>query len=94
MALEREIATYEKRLPELLADGHSGEFVLIKDDEVVGVYGRLELATEEGYRRYGLEPFFVKKVEPPNPPYVTRNLVPCPTSEPSSESRGPSPGSE
>ena len=60
MALEKELQTYKGKLPELKAE--EGKFVLIRGDEV-SVYGTYEDAINEGYRRYGLEPFLVRKIE-------------------------------
>ena len=61
MALEKEIETYKKNLPELLAE--EGKFVLIKGEEVAGTYAAYEDALEEWYRRYGLDGFLVKQIQ-------------------------------
>lgn len=61
MALEKELETYRNKLPELKAE--EGKFVLIKGDEVAGIYVAYEDALKEGYRRFGLEPFLVKQIQ-------------------------------
>jgi hypothetical protein len=60
-ALEAELATYEARREELLASAE-GKYVLIKGEEVAGVYDSQEDAVREGYRRFGNVPFLVKQV--------------------------------
>ena len=60
MVLEHELKTYEQRLPDLRA--HEGKFVLIHDDEVVGIFVAYEDAIRAGYEKYGLSPFLVKQI--------------------------------
>jgi hypothetical protein len=61
--LAQERAVYEANL-EAWRKAHLGEYVLIKDRTVVGFYGSLEAAFDEGTRRFQLEPFFVKQIQP------------------------------
>jgi hypothetical protein len=61
MALEKEFSVYRKKLPELAAD--EGKYVLIHGDEIVDVYGTYEDALKEGYRMFGLDPFFVQQIQ-------------------------------
>ncbi len=60
MALERELETYEAKLPELKA--HEGKYALIKGDHFVDVYGTYEDALKQGYAMFKLEPFLVKQI--------------------------------
>ena len=60
MALERELATYKAKLPELTAD--EGKFVLIHEDEVAGTFTSYEDAIKIGYEKYKLKPFLVKQI--------------------------------
>lgn len=60
MALEKELETYKSRLPEL--KGEEGKFVVVHGEEVT-VFGTYEDALNEGYKRYKLEPFLVRKIE-------------------------------
>ncbi|HVW54586.1 MAG TPA: hypothetical protein VHC00_02780 [Rhizobiaceae bacterium] len=59
---EKEIETYNKKLPELLNE--VGRFILIKGDEVVSTYDTYNDAVKAGYERFKLEPFFVKQIAP------------------------------
>jgi hypothetical protein len=60
MALEKELATYQAKLPELKQ--HEGKFVLICEDEVVDTFSSYEDALKEGYKKFGLKPFLVKQI--------------------------------
>ena len=59
--LERERQTYNNHLPELLKD--ENKHVLIHEGDVVGVFDKYEEALTEGYKRFGVNPFLVKKIE-------------------------------
>lgn len=59
--LQRELETFRARLPELM-DKDAGRFVLIHGEDVAGIWTDKEKALAEGYRRFGLEPFLVKKI--------------------------------
>jgi hypothetical protein len=63
MALEREIETYRKELPALLAAGQGGRFVLIKGEQVVGTWETQAEALQAGRERFGLEPIAVKRID-------------------------------
>lgn len=60
-ALERELETYQRELPNLLAN--EGKYVVIHDEEVLGFYGTYEDALQAGYEKYGLKPFLVKQIQ-------------------------------
>ena len=60
MALERELETYQLKLPELKAE--EGKFVVIQGEEVAGAYTSAEDAIKAGYERYKLEQFLVKQI--------------------------------
>jgi hypothetical protein len=62
MALERELATFEKKLPELSAE-HAGEYALVHGDEIVDLFSSYDDAIKAGYARFGLEAFLVKQVQ-------------------------------
>ena len=61
MALEKELATYNANLPELKAQ--AGKYVLIHGEEVVDTFSAYDEALKEGYEKFGLEPFLVKRIE-------------------------------
>lgn len=75
MALEKEIATYKRRLPELTQ--HEGKFVLISGEEVIDFFSTYEDAIKAGYQKFKLEPFLVKQVSTTEPVlFISRNVVP------------------
>jgi hypothetical protein len=61
MALEQELETYQKKLPELLAN--EGKFVLIHGESVIDTFGTYEDAIKEGYAKFQLSPFLVKRIQ-------------------------------
>ncbi|MHC5540918.1 hypothetical protein ACYOEI_22065 [Singulisphaera rosea] len=44
-----------------------GRFVVIKGDEILGMWDSYQDALEAGYHKYGLEPFLVKKIQQSEP---------------------------
>jgi hypothetical protein len=79
MALEREIETYRRKLPELLAD--KGKFVVIHGEELIGIFDGLGDALRAGYERFLDEAFLVREIrEEEQILYTSRNLQPCPSS--------------
>ncbi|MCL5674217.1 MAG: DUF5678 domain-containing protein [Candidatus Omnitrophica bacterium] len=61
MELEKELKFYERKKEEFLKE-HENQFVLIKDEKVIGFYNSPEEAYDEGAKLFGLEPFFIKEV--------------------------------
>jgi len=59
--LDRELQTFRANLASLLVD-HEGKFVLIHGDQVAGVFDTWQQGIAEGYRRFDLEPFLVKRI--------------------------------
>jgi hypothetical protein len=78
MALEIEVATYNAKLPELLAN--EGKYVLIHADAVVDVYGTYEDAIKEGYARFRLSPFLVKQIQSVEQIHFISRFLDCHTS--------------
>lgn len=75
MALEKELATYQEKLPELKQ--HEGKFVLIHDDKVIDLFTSYEDALKEGYKQFGLNPFLVKQIHAVEPVFCfTRPVGP------------------
>lgn len=63
MALEKEIAKFDRELPQLLRTMR-GQFVLLHgDDTPAGPFKTEDEAYEAGCARYGIEPFLVMRVE-------------------------------
>lgn len=61
MALERENQTYQDKLHEL--EQHQGKYVLIKGEEIVGIYDTYRDALNDGYAKFNLTPFLVKLID-------------------------------
>lgn len=79
MALERELAVYNARLPEWTE--HEGKYVLIHGDRVVEFFSTYEDAIKVGYAQFQLDPFLVKRVQTiEQVHYVTRLMAPDATS--------------
>ena len=67
-ALDTELKAYEQNRDHLLGTAE-GKFVLIHNDQVVGVYDSKMDAINAGYQQFGNVPFLVKqivKVETPH----------------------------
>ena len=77
MALEREVETYRRKLPELLTE--KGKYVLIFGDAIEGIFDTHDEAIEAGYQRHLNEAFLVRQIAEKEPVVsTTRNLRPCP----------------
>ena len=59
--LAQELQTYEARREDLLAAAE-GKFVLIKADQVLGVFETGQDAIRQGYRQLGNVPFLVRQI--------------------------------
>ena len=62
-ALRREIITYRRLLPQLLAEGHEGRFVLIKGEDVLGIWDNFEDAQQAGALQFGFGPFLAQPID-------------------------------
>ncbi|HEY2496831.1 MAG TPA: hypothetical protein VGK24_07165 [Candidatus Angelobacter sp.] len=75
MALEKELETYKKKLPELTQ--HEGKFALIQGDQIADFFSTYEDAIKAGYQKYKLQPFLVKQIRATEPVFfISRNVVP------------------
>ena len=75
--LAEESRIYEANV-EQWAEEHASEFVLIRGTEVVGFFATNEKALSEGYRRFGIAPFFAKQVTPRGQAhFISRLAVPA-----------------
>jgi hypothetical protein len=59
--LDTELKTYEQNRDHLLGTAE-GKFVLIHNDQVIGIYDSKMDAIAEGYRQFGNVPFLVKQI--------------------------------
>src|SRR5262245_43436526 len=63
LLLKREINTYRRELPRLLAEEEEGRVVLIKGDEVIAVWDTFADAYQAGRLLYGFEVFLAQPIE-------------------------------
>ncbi len=61
--LEKEIKFFEENKAKWLGV-YEGKFVLVKGEELIGVFDAAETAISEGAKKYGTESFLVRKVIP------------------------------
>jgi hypothetical protein len=73
-SLAEEWNTYRGQVGRWLAEGHEGRHVLIKGEEVIGIYDTWEEAREVGLNRYLLEPFFVHPIRAEEPHLRIRGI--------------------
>jgi hypothetical protein len=59
--LDVELKTYEQNRDQLLGTAE-GKFVLIRDNQVVGIYDSKMDAIAAGYQQFGNVPFLVKQI--------------------------------
>ena len=59
---KKEIATYLREFPRLIAEGHVGEHVLIRGNKVLGIWKERPDAVAAGRARFGLEPIYVQTI--------------------------------
>lgn len=69
----REMMCFEKRKADLL-DRAEGQYVLIKGDELLGIFSSQKEAVKEGYRRLGNVPFLVKLIVDEEQPITITSL--------------------
>jgi hypothetical protein len=60
---QKEIATYRRELPRLLAQGQANRYALIKGDYILNIWETCGEAVQAGRERFGLEPIFVTKID-------------------------------
>jgi hypothetical protein len=77
MALEKELAVFQQRLPEFTAD-RVGQWVLIHGDEVADFFTSYDDAIKAGYTKFGLDPFLVRQIQAlEQVHFVTRSIEPA-----------------
>lgn len=58
---------YRQEVGRLLAEGHVGRHVLIKDAEIIGIYDTYQEASTEGSRRFCGQDVFIHQIEAEEP---------------------------
>ena len=73
--LDQELATYQAQKDDLLGKAR-GKFVLIKNNQIIGIFDTKNDAIRQGYERFGNVPFLVKEIlEFEIPLNFTSNLI-------------------
>ena len=67
--LAEELSTYKRELPRLLAEGHEGRAILIKGDQIVGLFDNEQEAVRAGYARFLRQSFLVHTIRTYEPIY-------------------------
>src|SRR5262245_26381755 len=79
--LFQEWNTYRHEVGRLLAEGHEGRFVLIKDNHILGIFSSEEAALAEGSKRHPCQAFLVHQIREREPVMRVRGYnLPCPSS--------------
>ena len=65
--LHEEWNTYLREAPRLLAQGHEGKAVLIKGNEICGIFATWQDARMAGALRFLMQPFLVKELHAMEP---------------------------
>jgi hypothetical protein len=60
--IEAEWNCFRRERPRLLAEGHEGRWVLIKGEEIVGVFDTWREARRAGLQQFGLVPMLVQQL--------------------------------
>ena len=77
MALDRESGDLPGQSPALF-EKQAGRYVLIREDQIVGVWDTRTQALEQGYERFLLEPFLVHQfVAEEKPIFLSRGFLRC-----------------
>jgi hypothetical protein len=61
--LYQEWKTYLREVGRLLAEGNLDRHVLVKDDQIIGLWDTHDMAMTGGYQRFPGEPFLVHQVQ-------------------------------
>ena len=60
--LTKELATFEGNKEALISEHGEGKFVLIKGDQIVGIFEDQVEGALEGYKQFGHSPLLVKEI--------------------------------
>ena len=73
MALETEIAAFERRLDEL-EKHYKGKFVVFHGEEMVGAFDTFDNAAREAVSRFGRGPYLIRQVGA-SPPIMPASVM-------------------
>ncbi len=72
--LAREWNLYRREVGRLLADGHEGRYVVIRGEDIIGIFDSWDTARAAGLQRFLREPFFVHVIRTTEPPLRIRGI--------------------
>lgn len=58
---------YRREVGRLLTEGHEGKWVLIKGEQIIGMWGTSDEAFAAGYQRYLMQQFLVHQIQTREP---------------------------
>jgi hypothetical protein len=61
--LHAEWETYRREVARLLAEGHEGRWVLLKGEEIIGIWDTHNEALSQGNRRYLHQAFLIHQIQ-------------------------------
>jgi hypothetical protein len=64
--------TYRREVGRLLAEGHEGRYVLIKNEEILGVWDTRDEVSAEGFRRFPFGGFLMHQIRTWEPLLIPR----------------------
>jgi hypothetical protein len=73
--LAREWNVYRREIGRLLAEGQEGRFILIKGEDVLGLFDSWDAARAAGLKRFLREPFFVHPIRASEPHLRIRGIT-------------------
>lgn len=62
-SLAEEWETYRREVGRLLAEGNEGRYILIKGQQIIGIWDRQDDALATGYKMFLLQPFMVQRIQ-------------------------------
>ena len=62
--VDKDIAAYDKMRAELESK-HTGKWVLVRNEALIGVYDGFEAAAEDAVKRFGRGPYLIRQVGAP-----------------------------
>jgi hypothetical protein len=71
--LKAEWETYRREVGRLLSTGNEGKWALIKNETIIGIYDTREQASDEGRRRYLMQPRLVQQIQTWEKVHCVRN---------------------
>jgi hypothetical protein len=72
----RELGTYLRELPRLLAEGKAGQFAVVHGSDIVSIWATFGEALQEGHERFGPGNFMAQHIDPRDPDRLAVWFIP------------------